>query len=144
MAGRSYKASVDILGNAQVFPMQFFFIRNLPLFDGLYQILNVKHNITPNNFETTFDGIRMRFSPGDGYGGVYPITIQTLEEEYGRTLVGPLPLEDDFEYVEPTEDNVTAPTEGNQETQGSDEVAQVTGPFNNIIEEYNAQIDITA
>lgn len=100
LAGRSYKASVDILGNAQVFPMQFFFIRNLPLFDGLYQILNVKHSITPNNFSTTFDGIRMRFNPQDGYGGIYPITLQTLEDLYNQTLIGPIPFPVDTDYIE--------------------------------------------
>ena len=80
LAGRSYKASIDILGNAQVYPMQFFFLENSPLFGGLYQIMKVKHNISPNDFKTSAEGIRMRFSPGDGYGSIKPITLQTFRD----------------------------------------------------------------
>jgi hypothetical protein len=80
LAGRSYKASIDMLGNAQVYPMQFFFLKNSPLFGGLYQVMKVKHNITPNDFKTSVDGIRMRFSPGDGYGSIKPVTLQTFRD----------------------------------------------------------------
>jgi hypothetical protein len=80
LAGRSYKASVDMLGNAQVYPMQFFYLKNSPLFGGLYQVMKVKHSISPNDFKTTADGIRMRFSPGDGYGAIKPITLQTFRD----------------------------------------------------------------
>ena len=78
LAGRSYKASVDMLGNSQCYPMQFFFLENSPLFGGLYQIMKVKHAIDPNNMTTSLEGIRMRFSAGDGYGAVKPITLQTF------------------------------------------------------------------
>jgi hypothetical protein len=78
LAGRSYKASVDIIGNSQVYPMQFFFLENSPLFGGLYQIMKVKHSISPNSMDTSLDGIRMRFSPGDGYGSIKPITLDTF------------------------------------------------------------------
>lgn len=78
LAGRSYKASIKMLGNAQVYPMQFFFLKNSPLFGGLYQIMKVSHTITPNDFKTSADGIRMRFSPSAGYGGIRPITLDTF------------------------------------------------------------------
>lgn len=79
MEGRSYKASIDMLGNAQVFPMQFFYLDSIPLFNGLYQIMKVKHSITPNNMTTTAEGIRMRVDYQNGdFGGVYPITLETL------------------------------------------------------------------
>lgn len=80
LAGRSYKATVDMLGNSQCYPMQFFFLENSPLFGGLYQIMKVKHAIDPNNMTTSMEGIRMRFSPGDGYGAVKPITLQTFRD----------------------------------------------------------------
>ncbi|MEK6829594.1 MAG: M15 family metallopeptidase [Nanoarchaeota archaeon] len=78
LAGRSYKASVDMLGNSQCYPMQFFFLENSPLFGGLYQIMKVKHVIDPNNMKTTVEGIRMRFAPGSGYGSIKPITLNTF------------------------------------------------------------------
>lgn len=78
LAGRSYKATVDMLGNSQCYPMQFFFLENSPLFGGLYQIMRVKHTIDPNNMKTTVEGIRMRFAPGSGYGSIKPITLNTF------------------------------------------------------------------
>ena len=79
MEGRSYKASFDMLGNAQVFPMQYFYLNSIPLFNGLYQVLKVKHNIKPNDMTTTAEGIRMRFNFGNGdFGGVPPVTLEGL------------------------------------------------------------------
>lgn len=79
LEGRSYKASCTVLGNAQIFPFQYFFLDRSPLFGGLYQIMEVKHKITPNNMETTFEGIRMSFAGGD-FGGIPPITLETLSQ----------------------------------------------------------------
>lgn len=80
MEGRSYKAKVDMLGDSQIYPMQYFFIDKMPLFGGLYQIMKVTHSITPNNMETSLEGIRMRFVPSGGYGGIEPITLESLQE----------------------------------------------------------------
>ncbi len=80
LAGRSYTATVDMLGNAQVYPMQFFFLENSPLFGGLYQVMKVHHAITPNDMKTSAEGIRMRFSPGSGYGSIKPITLDTFRD----------------------------------------------------------------
>ncbi len=77
LQGRSYKMTVDMLGNAQVYPMQFMFLENSPMFGGLYQVMSVKHSITPNDMKTSVGGIRMRFA-GD-YGGIYPVTLDTFE-----------------------------------------------------------------
>ena len=79
MEGRSYKASCEIIGNAQVYPMQYFFLKSLPLFGGLYQIMKVKHSIKPNDMTTNLEGIRMRFSPTGGFGAVPPVTLDSLK-----------------------------------------------------------------
>ncbi len=81
MEGRSYRANVDMLGNAQVFPMQFFFLDSIPLFNGLYQIMKVKHSIKPNDMTTTAEGMRMRvdFQTGE-FGGIPPVTLETLAD----------------------------------------------------------------
>jgi len=77
--GRSYKATINMLGNAQIYPMQYFFIDRSPIFSGLYQIMRVSHSITPNDMNTTAEGIRMSFAGGT-YGGVPPITLDTLSK----------------------------------------------------------------
>ena len=77
MEGRSYKANFEMVGNAQVFPMQYFYLNSIPIFNGLYQVTNVKHSITPNDMSTTAEGIRMRFSKGE-LAGIRPVTLDSL------------------------------------------------------------------
>lgn len=87
--GRSYKASFEMLGNAQVFPMQYFFVTNMPLFYGLYQIIKVRHSITPNNMNTSVEGIRMRFDVGtESFGAIRPITLESLASSNAFTVNG--------------------------------------------------------
>ena len=78
--GRSYTCEVETLGNAQISPMQYFYLDNIPIFGGLYQIMGVKHNITPNSMVTTFKGIKMRYNAGK-YGGIPPVTLKSLSDE---------------------------------------------------------------
>ena len=78
LAGRSYKSKITMLGNAKLFPTQFFFLDRSPLFGGLYQIMSVSHSITPNNMESEIEGIRMRFN-NNNYGAVFPITKASFE-----------------------------------------------------------------
>ena len=73
--GRSYTAKLETLGNAQISPLQYFYIKNNSIFDGLYQISKVNHNITPNDMVTDFQGVRLRCT-ASGYGGVVPFTLQ--------------------------------------------------------------------
>ena len=79
IAGRSYTAKVDTIGNAQIYPMQFFFLERMPLFDGLYQIMKVEHDIRPNDMTTSFEGMRMRFDTGSGYYSIPPVTLETMQ-----------------------------------------------------------------
>jgi len=76
LQGRSYTASLDMLGNAQIFPLQFFYIEGSPLFEGLYQVMKVKHSIIPNDMTTTMEGMRLAFSSEGGYGGIKPIVLK--------------------------------------------------------------------
>jgi hypothetical protein len=79
MEGRSCKTTFEMIGNAQIFPMQYFYLNSIPLFNGIYQTLKVNHNITPNNMTTKAQGVRMRFAPGDS-GGIQPVTLETFEK----------------------------------------------------------------
>lgn len=57
---RSYKAEVEMMGNAMIQPMMYFQLNNIPMFHGAYLITRVKHSIRPNYMTTTFSGIRVR------------------------------------------------------------------------------------
>ena len=58
---RSYKAEVEMMGNAMIQPMMHFQLNNIPMFHGGYLITRVKHSIKPNNMSTSFTGVRIRF-----------------------------------------------------------------------------------
>jgi RNA-binding protein YhbY len=50
-----------MMGNALIQPTMYFNVRNIPLFSGPYMITSVKHRISENGFDTTFEGIRQPF-----------------------------------------------------------------------------------
>jgi len=79
MEGRSYKMKVEMIGNGQISPMQYFYVPKMPLFSGLYQIMNVSHSIKPNDMTTTLEGIKMRFDTGSNMKGIGPITLESLK-----------------------------------------------------------------
>jgi len=58
---RSYTAKITSMGNACIQPTMYFNLRYVPMFSGPYLITDVEHNISANNMETTFTGIRSPF-----------------------------------------------------------------------------------
>jgi hypothetical protein len=73
---RSYKAEVEMMGNAMIQPMMHFQLNNIPMFHGAYLITRVKHTIKPNYMSTVFSGSRVRYpktellSGADFYMGI--------------------------------------------------------------------------
>ena len=57
---RSYSCEVEMLGCALIQPMMYFQLNNIPMFRGLYLIINVSHSIKPNGMTTTFKGVRVK------------------------------------------------------------------------------------
>ena len=88
MQGRSYKISLDLIGNAQLYPTQLIAVEGLPIFTGLYWITEVQHKITPNNMETTIDAVKMKYGGGENFVAVMPITKRTLRSYDGGGSVG--------------------------------------------------------
>ena len=88
MQGRSYKISLDLIGNAQLYPTQLIAVEGLPIFTGLYWITEVQHKITPNNMETTIDAVKMKYGGGENFTAVMPITKRTLRSYDGGGSVG--------------------------------------------------------
>lgn len=54
----AFECTVECLGNAMIQPTMYFYLSNVPMFHGTYLIEEVNHSITPNNFVTTFTGVR--------------------------------------------------------------------------------------
>lgn len=55
----SYQCSVEMMGCAQISPLMYFQLNNIPMFRGAYIIYNVEHKITPGNMITLFKGSRI-------------------------------------------------------------------------------------
>ena len=55
----SYKCSVTMLGNMQIFPLMYFQLNNIPMWKGAYNILKVSHSISYSDITTTMEGVRI-------------------------------------------------------------------------------------
>lgn len=55
----AYTCSVEMLGCAQIQPMMYFQLTNIPMWNGAYLIYKVNHSIQPGSMETKFTGMRM-------------------------------------------------------------------------------------
>lgn len=90
---RSYKAEIDMMGNAMIQPMMYFQLNNIPLFHGAYMITRVKHKIVPNHMSTNFTGVKIRkpttkiFSVGDFYMSLLE-TVENLSIKGDSFSVG--------------------------------------------------------
>ena len=58
-SNRSYDCTVEMLGCANIMPMMYFQLNNVPMFKGVYMITKVEHNIQNNTMTTKFVGTRM-------------------------------------------------------------------------------------
>ena len=55
---RSYTCTINSIGNVMIQPLSYFYLKNVPIFNGTYWITNVVHDIKPNTILTTFKGVR--------------------------------------------------------------------------------------
>lgn len=55
----SYTCSFEMLGCAQIQPLMYFQLLNIPLFRGTYMVSKINHEITPNHMVTKVQGYKM-------------------------------------------------------------------------------------
>ena len=55
----SYIVTVEMMGDAQIQPLMYFQLMNVPMFRGTYMIIKVEHKITQGNMSTIFTGMKM-------------------------------------------------------------------------------------
>lgn len=56
---RSYSCEVEAMGNVMIQPTMYFQLKNVPLFEGAYWIVEVSHRIEGNTINTRFKGVRI-------------------------------------------------------------------------------------
>jgi hypothetical protein len=55
----SYIVEIEMMGNAQIQPLMYFQLMNVPMFRGTYMVIKVSHNITQGNMTTKITGTKM-------------------------------------------------------------------------------------
>lgn len=88
-SGYSYTCNVEMMGNAQIMPMMYIQLLNIPMFRGAYMIYGVTHTIKPGDMTTSFKAMKMSkktlpwctewygIAKYNEYG--YPISYETYE-----------------------------------------------------------------
>ena len=55
----AYNCEIEMMGNAQIMPLMYFQLMNIPMWRGAYMIYEVSHHMTPGNMVTRFKGMKM-------------------------------------------------------------------------------------
>lgn len=58
-SNNSYTCNIEMLGCAQIQPLMYFQLLNVPMFRGAYIVTKVKHSIVPGNMTTYITGVKM-------------------------------------------------------------------------------------
>lgn len=59
----SYTIEIEMMGNAQIQPLMYFQLLNIPMWRGAYMIYKVVHNMTPGNMTTRITAMKMSKRP---------------------------------------------------------------------------------
>ena len=94
---RSYTAQVQTLGNMMIQPLMFFYLKNVPIFEGSYWITNVSHNIQGNQMSTKFKGVRQPQSVLPSPSETFISLNEDFVEVYGVNV--DLQTVEDFEEI---------------------------------------------
>lgn len=55
----AYMCDIEMMGNAQILPLMYFQLTNIPMFRGTYMVVSVNHSITPGRMITRIRGMKM-------------------------------------------------------------------------------------
>lgn len=59
----SYQTEIEMMGDAQIQPLMYFQLLNVPMWRGTYMIFHVQHTLTPGNMVTRFKGMKLCATP---------------------------------------------------------------------------------
>ena len=130
MRNRSYTATIQMMGDMMIQPQMYFQLNNIPFFSGSYMIMNVSHQIKPNNIVTTFRGVRQNRSPVTVI--TEPITFLTFQYDKGIYSSTTVTIENP---VDPVVQAQSADNKPVVPTNVLLNYAAITG--NNILKQYN-------
>ena len=101
----SYSCSVSMMGDAQITPLMYFQLNNIPMWKGAYLITNVHHEISTRGMETVFTGVRQArpSTPFKGDDMEIPANSAAKQTAQSQDETHPAPEQDDTLNESPRE-----------------------------------------
>lgn len=96
----SYQIEVEMMGNAQIQPLMYFQLLNIPMWRGAYMIFNVTHTMTPGNMVTTFKGMKMSKNPVPIVSKYWSTINSTDDDNIKNNIQGNDDTVDDYEAID--------------------------------------------
>lgn len=91
----SYTVEIDMMGNAQIQPLMYFQLMNIPMFRGTYMIIAVTHSMSQGNMTTHVKATKM-----SKYATPFVTNWFTLPERTEEKPTNGLNSGGDFDYIE--------------------------------------------
>lgn len=86
----SYTCEITCLGDVMIQPTMYFYLKNIPMFEGSYWITEVSHSIGSGRFETKFKGSRIPMlslpDPKDSFMSSYRTLFDDLTNKATRLI----------------------------------------------------------
>ena len=96
----SYQIEVEMMGNAQIQPLMYFQLLNIPMWRGAYMIFNVSHTMTPGNMVTKFKGMKMSKNPVPILSKYWSFVNGTDDDNIKNKIQGNDDTVDDYEATD--------------------------------------------
>ena len=96
----SYQIEVEMMGNAQIQPLMYFQLLNIPMWRGAYMIFNVTHTMTPGNMVTKFKGMKMSKNPVPIVSKYWSTINSTDDDNIKNKILGNGDTVDDYEAID--------------------------------------------
>ena len=100
----SYTCEVSSMGNAMIQPTMYFYLNNIPMFEGTYFIMEVTHNIKANQIETSFKGARI---PNDQLPNIKDSFVAAYRPLFDKILTAAFKKKQEANAVTTTTSSVT-------------------------------------
>lgn len=95
----SYSIEVEMMGNAQIQPLMYFQLMNIPMWSGTYMIYNVRHTMTPGNMVTNIKAMKMSKHPVPIISSYYNYIERGYGEGISNTYGGVYGVNESFDFM---------------------------------------------
>lgn len=117
----SYMCEIEMMGCAQIQPLMYFQLLNIPMWRGTYMIYKVTHSMTPGNMSTKFVGMKMSRLSTPYASGYYSIG-KTASQKASS-------IEQQTDAVQQSEDAAVIETHGTYAVGGDNMIQAIFGSY---------------